>query len=81
MKLIPYQNKRKFDKIPKPKGRVRAGKSAHVFVVQKCDASDLHYGFRLVDKHVLKSWILPKGPSLERTVERIAVQIEHHLLE
>ena len=80
-KLESYQRKRNFKKTPEPKPKVKRSKKKNIFVIQQHHASHMHFDFRLEIDGVLKSWAIPKGPSTDPKIKRLAAQTEDHPLD
>ncbi len=81
MPLEEYAAKRKFENTPEPPPSVEIQKGGNYFCVQRHDATRLHYDFRLEIDGVLKSWAVPKGPTLDPTLKHFAAFVEDHPVE
>src|SRR5580692_11627584 len=81
MSLKEYSRKRSFDKTPEPKPQAQSTPAGNYFCVQRHDATRLHYDFRLEVDGTLKSWAVPKGPSLEPLAKHLAMHVEDHPLD
>ena len=80
-KLEEYHKKRDFRRTKEPSGGNKQSSDKPIFVIQKHDASNLHYDFRIEIEGVLKSWAIPKGPSTDPSEKRMALPTEDHPLE
>ena len=80
-KLTEYRRKRDFSRTREPEGGTPATSARLAYVIQKHAASRLHYDLRLELDGVMKSWAVPKGPSLDPAVKRLAIHVEDHPIE
>ncbi len=82
MSLVKYAKKRNLRKSGEPKSKIKPSKSKKlIYVIQKHQATNLHYDFRLEMNGILKSWALPKQPPRTKAIKRLAIQVEDHPLE
>ena len=81
MPLKEYAAKRRFEKTPEPLASQKSQGPANFFCVQRHDATRLHYDFRLEMDGMLKSWAVPKGPTLDPTVKHLAAHVEDHPID
>jgi len=77
MSLEEYKKMRNFKKTKEPEAKVKLGKN-NIYVIQRHDASHLHFDLRLEMDGVLKSWAIPKNPPTKKGIKRLAVQTEDH---
>ncbi len=80
-RLIEYRSKRDLSRTPEPSGNMDGESAQSRFVIQKHDARNLHYDFRLEVDGTLASWAVPKGPSTNPSEKRLAIHVEDHPLD